>query len=632
MKRAFIKRLLNSFLPILLLLTAIFILLIFVEFQASLDAQKIEVIHISKQEKSKEDLDEDYLYDLTTRDYANEPLFDAAKKAFEKQKYKKAERLYYELLAQKPSAEIYNLLGLTLAKQGLYKKALAAYHSSLQYDKKYYRAYYNRAYLYSVKEDYTKAITDYKKSTIYQPFHFKSFYNLGLAQYKSKKYNAATRSFDKAISLSSGERKSKALYQKALCYLKYEHPKKEKAKFALNKAIRIQPNALLPRLLLIKLDNDKKAQIQALQALAKLHPNNILPVEVLARWYKEEQRTLEAHALYKNYLQKQSKNAKALYSYARFLYDLDQFDKAKNYLTQTLEIDPQDLESQLLMAKIFHKSGNYTNAIAEYKKALKLQKGLSQIYLEMSLSYKRLKDKKQQLWALKKALTHNEKNSKALFEMGKYAMYSKQYKKAKRYLNKSIKINDAATASWYTIGELLSRQDKDNEALKAFRHALKLNPHHTKAQMELARHYYKTNDFNQSVQLHTEILAKDSKNITAWEYLGRSYYRLKIYDKAEEAITKGLKISPDSINLKKQLAKIYQKTQRAKEASEIFSQLIDQDPSNILMHYNFAKALKKNEEYQRALKAVNHVLALKPNHARAKNLKFKIEEKLKGKE
>jgi len=54
-----IKKITNSIIPVILLLASIFLILLFVEFRASQNADKAQYIHITKESKTKDTVDKE---------------------------------------------------------------------------------------------------------------------------------------------------------------------------------------------------------------------------------------------------------------------------------------------------------------------------------------------------------------------------------------------------------------------------------------------------------------------------------------------------------------------------------------------------------------------------------------------
>ena len=85
------KKLLKSFFPIVLVLAAIFVIILSVEFEANIAANKLHVIHIQAQ--VKESVQEDMLDVERDEQLEQNPLFAEAKAALKRKNYKKTESI-----------------------------------------------------------------------------------------------------------------------------------------------------------------------------------------------------------------------------------------------------------------------------------------------------------------------------------------------------------------------------------------------------------------------------------------------------------------------------------------------------------------------------------------------------------
>ena len=110
-------------------------------------------------------------------------------------------------------ADVYNNLGVIFAKKGMHEAAMDAYNNAIRVTETknldYTDAYYNRANLLYLQENYTQAIADYTVTIEYntnaknEEMDFTEvYYNRGLCHYRKPEYGAAISDYEKAISIN----------------------------------------------------------------------------------------------------------------------------------------------------------------------------------------------------------------------------------------------------------------------------------------------------------------------------------------------------------------------------------------------------------------------------------------------
>lgn len=149
--------------------------------------------------------------------------------------------------------------------------------------------------------------------------------------------------------------------------------------------------------------------------------------------------------------------------------------------------NPKDVNAVLNLGWTYYEEGKYEKALAQYKKALKIDKGNIGAMYNIGLVYMDMKKygeaEKELLKLLKKAPLH---------ELGNYTLAqvyrkSKQYDKAIEQYNKTLKITPAQSNIITELGQTYEAKGMKKEAAQAYRDALKYVPDLKEAKEGLAR-------------------------------------------------------------------------------------------------------------------------------------------------
>lgn len=617
------RKLLKSFFPIVLVLAIIFIVILSVEFEATMAANKVHVIHIQKQEKQL--VQEDVFDEEIDENLEKNPLFIQAKEALKNRDYVKTESLYLKLLVDYPSAQLYNRLGVLYYKQKYFSRALKAYNNAIKSDKRYYRAYFNRALWYSAKKQYEKAKYNYQQAIFYHPYHFKSYFNLAALFVKQGKVEEAKQLYIKALSLSNGPNKAKVYYRLAKLEAK-ENLKKAEA--YIRQSIRLEPSAVRAHLFLALLGVDEKRKEATLIKLIELHPGDKAPLTALVKIYKKSKSYRKALKLYENYLLTFPEDKEALWGVANLWIHLSKYKEAISYLEAILRFEPSNEEVLDRLVYAYMKNKDYQKAIRLSQEVLKINSKNIKMLHRLAEIYKQQDDLRSYMKVLTKIVDLFPQDSDALGQLALAYLEQKNGIKAHLLIDKALEMKKDASL-WYIKGKIYSQLRQREQALLMYEKSIALEPLNAKYLVAAVKVSMNMKALDKALlyALRAEKIVPKS-----WEnalLLSKIYYRQKNYEKAEEYIERVANIEKNDIKVLEQKAKIYAKTRRNELASGVYEKLVEQEPSNIKLRYAYAKSLKKSMQYEKALKEVEKVLQLKSDHQNALKLKTKIIQKLK---
>jgi len=623
--RLLMKNLLQSFLPIVLVLASLFIVIIGIEFEATMAANKAETIHIQKQEALE--VNEDDLTAEDDTDFVDNKQFIQAKALVKKGLFNEAEKLYHSLLLQSPNAQLYNGLGILYFKQKNYAKAIHSYENALRYDKSYYRSYYNRAILYKTNNELSRAKVDYQQAIFFHPYHFKSYMNLGSVLTKLDEDKKAIKIYTKALGLSSGKNRAKIFYRLAKINKNIDI---KKSKLYLEKAVRLYPTFMLARLALIEFEVDPLLKVKQLEKLILLHPTVWEAVETLANVYKAEKNYTKALMLYQNYLSNQPESIKALYESSEMHYKLRHYKESISVLKALLAINGNHDKANIRLIQAYMKNKNFNQALVLATKRLKEHPKnikMLQIQAEVFRIQKRLKLYEKSLKHIAMLYPQNSLNLKslALFYADK-----KAFVQAHTFIDKALQAKTTLASLWYLKGSFYDQEEQALDAIRMYQKSLDLNPSYSKALFNIAKDYVGLKEYQKALG-HLSTLEKLRPNRLDVKILSsKIYYSLKNYEKSEAQIEKALEIYPQSFKALRHKAKVFSKTRRNEKAAEIFSSLLDRKPTLIVLRYSYAKSLKKSKQYEKAYLETKHILQLRPNYTRAQRLQETIKNILQG--
>jgi len=631
-----IHKITESVIPVILLLGAIFVLLFFVQYRASLDADKAKYIHITAQ-TAMPTASEDDMDTFAESDFSDDPRIVKAQALIEEKKYAKAENIYFSVLAKEPSAQVHNWLGVLYLKQEDYHKAVVSFSNALKLNPRNYRARYNRALANTALNEDIKAIKDYKKVIKSFDAHTKSHFNLGLLYYKQKLYDYAIAEFTKTASLSSGDKKAKALYLLGKSYMRFSPDTAKKAEEAFTSVIRLKPDHISSRLALIKITYPKETenyeeQVQALQKLIDLNPESLLVYRTLADVHHANKNINQKLAVLEEALRHEPNNIDLQIETSVLLMKVNKTQDAISRLENVLTVEPENTKVYFLLGRLYYLQANYDAALSSYAKIHKLHpKGSPELWNNLGLLYTKMKQYEKAQEVYDKALVLRKDYPEANYNLGLLFVKTKKLEKAKTYFQKAIELRPKYAQAFYSLASVYAQLNEHEKAVEAYEKTLLLSPNKIRAKLNLATQYTKLNTLKKAQAIYKDILEKDDSYFTAWLNLGQIHYQLKDYERSIEALNKAIVLEPEHKKAHRSLAKSYRALKMFDEALIILEKLLDKDPSSVKTRILYARTFYRYKKYDAALAEYEKIIRLKPKHKLATKMIKRIKRKLNAK-
>lgn len=630
MRRRTVQKITESVIPVILLLSAIFLILLFVQYRASEDAEQAHHIHITA-ETSAQNISDNEMTTVAEVDFSDDPRIAKAEELIKKGKFNEAENVYFRILANEPSAQLYNWLGMLYLKQEKYNKAVVAFTNALKINPRYYRSRYNRALAYNALGKFDRAVADYKEVIRNFDSHAKSHFNLGLLYYRNNDLLKAKEEFERTAELSAGDRKVKALHMLGKSYTKMSPPQNEKAVAAFTAAIRLKPDHVASRLALIELqypntEEGYAGRLEALETLVTLEPENIDIYRAIADVYLAQKKEARALRSLQEGLLHNPDNIDLQFEVIALLIRLKNESEAVASLEKMLTVDPSNAKAYIMLGQLYTEQGAYEAAQDAYGKALAIRNnGSPELWNNLGMLYAKMERFKEAKKAYAKALKLRKEYPEAYYNLGLLALAQKEYKKAEKIFDEAIRLRPDYTKAYYSLAQVLTETQQYQKAIDAYLKVLESDPDSTQAKFNLAVCYTKMKAYDEAVAVYKEILEKDGSYFTAWLNIGLVYYYQKEYRLSEAALEKAVSLEPEDDKANRALANTYSVLKKHDEAIEILERLLEQNPSDVKTRLTYARSYYRAKKVDAALNEYKKVLSLDPENSAARRMIDKIE-------
>ena len=259
----------------------------------------------------------------------------------------------------------------------------------------------------------------------------------------------------------------------------------------------------------------------------------------------------------------------------------------------------------------YYKMGDFANAIAFLKKALRENSADSEAEQLLGLSYYLSQRPAEAIPELEKVQTwYASANVDASYILGICYIQTKDYPNARKAFAKMFDVPAESAASYLFTARMLLRQDFGPVAEEYAHKAVALDPKLPMAHQLLGELYLYHSQIEEAIAEFRKELEINPGNAAGYYKLADGYSRVQKYDDAERLLQRSIWLDPTSTGPYILLGKVLQKKGETELAVRALQRALAMDPNNPIPHHLLGQAyrdLGKNEEADRELKVAGQL-------------------------
>lgn len=607
----------ESFVPLTLVVLAIFMSLLFVRYEAAQDTDRAIVIVIEDSGRDIESPDGEE--NVAVAVAVNDPERAQIIALMANKDWAEAEEVLKARLSKSISSETLTDLGSLYFQQKNYEQALQYLDKAIATKPVYASAYFQRGLNYSKMGNLEKAAGDYQQQIKLEPFHSEANYNLGVLQFKMKQYRAASQTFERAAKLTSGKRKAKAFYNLGLTFNKLGKGHEEQARNAFNAAIRLRPAYIAPRFGLASQEpNNKKGHQNALKLYAtvlRLQPNYAPAYFRMGLTYSSLGKTKAAINAYRQAIKYDPAYVKAHFNLGLKLITAKQWAEAAQQFEWMLQRDPQHAKSYFSLGRIAKAKKEYIAALKHYQTAISLRKGdYPEAVVNMGLIHFNQHQFDQAIIAFNDAIRLQPNYAKAWYQLGLTQFQKGMMSEAKTSLHSAIKSDSGSYKAWAALGDIYARENRLDDAVHAYQQALLIRSDYQSAQLALADIYHQQQRNTEALSLYKVLLDRYPNYGVAWAKVGVVYEAMSLHAKAESSLKRAIELNPQDNESKRVLAKLMLSLKQPRKAVELLASAVERESGRPELYLEYAEALSAAGNARAARSELKKGLRLDPEN------------------
>ncbi|MEW6096891.1 MAG: tetratricopeptide repeat protein [bacterium] len=261
-----------------------------------------------------------------------------------------------------------------------------------------------------------------------------------------------------------------------------------------------------------------------------------------------------------------------------------------------------DAEEHFVTGNEYLANHQYSEAIIEYKEALKLNPYYKEAYLNLGKAYQSKQLFKDAISQYKKAIKLDRKYVDAYINLG--ICYEKQnlLTKAKTNLEKAIELNPVNAEGHFYLANILYKGKKIKESIEEYIQTTKIDSKHFQAYIKLGEIYFKDLIDDEKAIYYFNLAKKTKpKDETAYIKLGKLYSQKGLFDKAILEYKKAVNLNPENPTTLTQFGLLYLTTAEYQNALPLYEKLVKITPDNPLAHYTLGITYENLGMFQEAL-------------------------------
>ena len=300
------------------------------------------------------------------------------------------------------------------------------------------------------------------------------------------------------------------------------------------------------------------------------------------------------------------------------MYDLTKdkiwIQKAIRASQEAQQLDDGLPEVHFVLGKAYDADGKFTEAIAEFQRAISLAPTSDEAYRQLGEAYLHSGDSAHAIEAFQKALqinpyywvNHNALGD-AYFQLGEYAKASQSFKQV-------TALAPDIDAGYENIGNVFAQRGMYQESIPFFQKAVQIEPYYT-TYSNLGTAYFFMKQYGEAVQMFEKAVGLHPNDTMMMTNLGDAYRVEGEHDKAratyQQAVSLGykeLQTNPQDADVMSQMALCYANLGDSQQADAFIKKARAIDKKNINYIYNQAEIYALLGNKKEALNALQEAL------------------------
>jgi len=233
-------------------------------------------------------------------------------------------------------------------------------------------------------------------------------------------------------------------------------------------------------------------------------------------------------------------------------------------------------------------SQQYSEAIIQYRNALKIEPASSDLQFKLGEAYFSNAQYREAYASYKKAAELDRNNVRAQIALGKFYLVSQQFEEAVQTASDVLNRNPDQQDAAILLSNAYAGKKDIPQAIKILQDLIVKHPDNVTAYMNLGVFFAAKGDFERARQQFEKVAAIDPKSVDARKALAIYYMKQKDFINAEEQYKIAVSANPTSVPARQILAEFYTYQKRPSEAEPLYKQIISLEKNSAQSRFALA--------------------------------------------
>lgn len=313
--------------------------------------------------------------------------------------------------------------------------------------------------------------------------------------------------------------------------------------------------------------------------------------------FADAKMTKEAHKYYQNALQAES---------------TQDYKQAFQYIQMAISANNNE-EDALLYIKlggIYTELGEWDNALAAYKKAIRLRSDDAFIYISIGNILQQKQDYQNAYNSYYQAMCIYPDYKYNYINLANMKYILGDTKEATEYYKKFISAYPDHVEARENLASLYMKEDKPQEAADEYAYLYTNNPNAFKNFSGYGLALLRTGDYTNAAEILKKAVNADDTDYTSHGNLAIAYTKLEKDTEALAEFEKTFSLKPDLVELRLDYANLLADMKKYDTAIEQYKMYIEQNPKNYSAYFNMGIVYNRMEKYPDAIDTFKKALSL----------------------
>ena len=288
---------------------------------------------------------------------------------------------------------------------------------------------------------------------------------------------------------------------------------------------------------------------------------------------------------------------------------------AEECLSKALKKEPKNVKAHFLMGKAYIKLGIVKEGIAEFRKAVSINKRDADVWYQAGVVYTELKKYKSADACFRNAIKLRPGFNEARLALAKNYLDQKQYDKVKNIALKLAGNAETAAKGQYLLGLTAFATGQDGQALLALTKSTRADPSNAAAWLALIDVYIKMGQNEKVRDALVSAVKGDEKSFAAAYRLGELDFDAQNYAESARSLEMAVKLKPDHYGARYKLAYAQYRNGAYQQADNHAASAVKLEPKNFAPLALQASIANKQGKTGKAIDLIRRAMGLKKNSA-----------------